>query len=102
MIGGDTLLVEKTQTRLFRLDALEQTSHDRREVPLSRLILHSESRNQHLLMKRTERLTEAGIEPSVGSVEDSYGNDLAENITGLCKAKVIHRLGPWRRFKAVE
>lgn len=89
-IGGDTLAVEKTQIRLFRLDALEQASHDRREVPLSRLILHSESRNQHLLMKRTERLTEAGIEPSVGSVGDSYADAPAETISGLCKAEMIH------------
>ncbi len=50
----------------------------------------------------TERLAEAGIEPSVGSVEDSYDNALAETINGLYKAEVIHRRGPWRSFKAVE
>lgn len=53
-------------------------------------------------IKYTERLAEAGIEPSVGSVEDSYDNALAETINGLYKAEVIHRRGPWRSFEAVE
>ena len=52
--------------------------------------------------KYTERLAEAGIEPSVGSVGDSYDNALAETINGLYKAEVIHRRGPWRSFEAVE
>ena len=50
----------------------------------------------------SERLAEAGIEPSVGSVGDSYDNALAETINGLYKAEVIHRRGPWRNFEAVE
>jgi len=50
----------------------------------------------------TERLAEAGIEPSVGSVGDSYDNALAETINGLYKAEVIHRRRPWRSFEAVE
>ena len=49
-----------------------------------------------------ERLAEAGIEPSVGSVGDSCDNALAETINGLYKAEVIHRRGPWRNFEAVE
>jgi len=49
-----------------------------------------------------ERLAEAGIEPSVGSVGDSYDNALAEMINGVFKAEVIHRRGPWRSFDAVE
>ena len=52
--------------------------------------------------KYTERLVEAGVEPSVGSVGDSYDNALAETINGLYKAEVIHRRGPWRSFEAVE
>jgi transposase InsO family protein len=56
----------------------------------------------HLSIKYTERLAEAGIEPSVGSVGDSYDNALAETINGLYKAEVIHRRGPWRSFEAVE
>ena len=57
---------------------------------------------QYVSIKYTERLAEAGIEPSVGSVGDSYDNALAETINGLYKAEVIHRRGPWRSFEAVE
>jgi hypothetical protein len=57
---------------------------------------------QYLSIKYTERLGDAGIEPSVGSVGDSYDNALAETINGLYKAEVIHRRGPWRSFEAVE
>lgn len=53
-------------------------------------------------IKYSERLAEAGIEPSVGSVGDSYDDALAETIYGLYKAKVIHRQGPWYNFEAVE
>ncbi len=55
-----------------------------------------------MCMKYSERLAEAGIEPSVGSVGDSYDNALAETINGLYKAEVIHRRGPWRSGEAVE
>ena len=58
--------------------------------------------SQYLSIRDTERLGEAGIEPSVGSVGDSYDNALAETINGLFKAEVIHRCGPWRNFEAVE
>lgn len=57
---------------------------------------------QYLALRYTERLAGAGIEPSVGSVGDSYDNALAETINGLFKAEVIHRRGPWRSFEAVE
>jgi putative transposase len=50
----------------------------------------------------TERLVEAGIEPSVGSVGDSYDNALAESIIGLYKTEIIRRRGPWRNLEAVE
>lgn len=53
-------------------------------------------------IRYSERLAEAGIEPSVGSVGDSYDNALAETINGLYKAEVIHRRAPWRNFEAVE
>jgi putative transposase len=53
-------------------------------------------------IKYTERLVEAGIEPSVGSVGDSYDNALAETVIGLFKTEVIHRRGPWRSFESVE
>ena len=57
---------------------------------------------QYVSIRYTERLAEAGIEPSVGSVGDSYDNALAETINGLYKAELIHRRGPWRSFEAVE
>ena len=57
---------------------------------------------QYVSIKYTGRLAEAGVEPSVGSVGDSYDNALAETINGLYKAEVIHRRGPWRSFEAVE
>ena len=53
-------------------------------------------------IKYTERLAEAGIEPSAGSVGDSYDNALAETINGLFEAEVVHRRGPWQSFEAVE
>ena len=84
----------------FVLDALEQAVHQRR--PGIGLVHHSDRGSQYLSIKYTERLAEAGIEPSVGSVGDSYDNALAETINGLFKAEVIHRRGPWRSFDAVE
>ena len=58
--------------------------------------------SQYVSINYTERLAEAGIEPSVGSVGDSYDNALAETINGLYKTEVIHRRGPWRTLEAVE
>jgi transposase InsO family protein len=86
----------------FVLDALEQAVHDRRPAKGTGLVHHSDRGSQYLSIKYTERLAEAGIEPSVGSVGDSYDNALAETINGLFKAEVIHRRGPWRSFEAVE
>ena len=86
----------------FVLDALEQALHDRRPTHSGGLIHHSDRGSQYVSIKYTERLAEAGIEPSVGSVGDSYDNALAETINGLYKAEVIHRRGPWRNFEAVE
>src|SRR3954454_10692453 len=57
---------------------------------------------QYVSIKYTERLAAAGVEPSVGSVGDSYDNALAETINGLYKAELIHRRGPWRGFEGVE
>ena len=57
---------------------------------------------QYLSIKYTERLAEAGIAPSVGSVGDSYDNALAETINGLFKTELVRRRGPWRSVEAVE
>jgi len=85
----------------FVLDALEQALCERRPVG-GRLVHHSDRGSQYVCIKYSERLAEAGIEPSVGSVGDSYDNALAETINGLYKAEVIHRRGPWRSLEAVE
>ena len=92
--------VSRTAHTGFVLDALEQAVHQRQ--PGVGLIHHSDRGSQYLAIKYTERLAEAGIEPSVGSVGDSYDNALAETINGLFKAEVIHRRGPWRSLDAVE
>ena len=63
---------------------------------------HSDRGVQYVSIRCSERLVEACIEPSVGSVGDSYDNPLAETINGCYKAEVIHRRGPWRSFEAVE
>jgi transposase InsO family protein len=86
----------------FVLDALEQALYDRRPVRRDGLVHHSDRGVQYVSIRYTERLAEAGIEPSVGSVGDSYDNALAETINGLFKAEVIHRRGPWRNAEAVE
>jgi putative transposase len=94
--------VSRTAHTGFVLDALEQALHERRPVRGGGLVHHSDRGVQYLSIKYTERLAAAGIEPSVGSVGDSYDNALAETINGLYKAEVIHRRGPWRSFEAVE
>ena len=94
--------VSRTAHASFVLDALEQALHDRRPTHRGGLIHHSDRGSQYVSIKYTERLAEAGIEPSVGSVGDSYDNALAETINGLYKAEVIHRRGPWRSLEAVE
>ena len=86
----------------FVLDALEQALHERRPVRGGGLVHYSYRGVQYVSIKYTERLAEAGIEPAVGSIGDSYDNALAETINGLYKAEVIHRRGPWRNFEAVE
>ena len=94
--------VSRTAHAGFVLDALEQAVHQRRPAKGAGLVCHSDRGSQYLAIKYPERLAEAGIEPSVGSVGDSYDNALAETINGLFKAEVIHRRGPWRSFDAIE
>jgi putative transposase len=94
--------VSRTAHASFVLDALEQALHDRRPIHGGGLVHHSDRGVQYVSIKYTERLAEAGIEPSVGSIGDSYDNALAETINGLYKTEVIYRRGPWRSFEAVE
>jgi len=99
----------------FVLNALEQALHDRRPVQKGGLIHHSDRGGQYLSIRYTERLAEAVIEPSVGSVGDSYDNALAETINALYKTELVHPLpsrdlhanpergqGPWRNMQDLE
>ena len=82
------------------LDALEQAIWSRSGI--DGVVHHSDRGSQYLSIRYSERLAEAGVEPSVGSVGDSYDNALAETIIGLYKTEVIHRRGPWHNLEAVE
>ena len=84
------------------LDALEQALYNRAVADQDTLVHHSDRGVQYVSIRYTERLAEAGIEPSVGSVGDSYDNALAETIIGLYKTEVIRERGPWRNLEAVE
>jgi putative transposase len=86
----------------FVLDALEQALYARQSERDGDLTHHSDRGSQYLSIRYTERLAEAGIEPSVGSKGDSYDNALAETIHGLYKAELIHRRAPWKTREAVE
>ena len=93
--------VSRTAHASFVLDALEQAIHDCRPAHHGGLVHHSDRGSEYVSIRYTERLAEAGIEPSVGSV-GSYDNALAESINAHYKAEVIHRRGPWRTVEAVE
>ena len=84
------------------LDALEQAISERQDDTTAALVHHSDCGVQYLSIRYTERLAEVGIEPSVGSVGDSYDNALAESVIGLFKTEVIRRRGPWRSLEDVE
>ncbi len=82
------------------LDALEQALHARSDK--DGLVHHSDRGTQYLSIRYSERLSECGIQASVGTTGDSYDNALAESIIGLYKTEVIRRRGPWRNVEAVE
>jgi putative transposase len=93
--------VSRTMHTDFVLDALEQALYARQPQRNNSLIHHSDRGSQYVSIRYSERLAEAGIEPSVGSKGDSYDNALAETINGLYKAEVIHRR-TWKTREAVE
>ena len=92
--------VARTMRTDLVLDALEQALWSR--VDVRGVVHHSDRGSQYLSIRYSERLADFGVEPSVGSVGDSYDNALAETIIGLYKAEVIHHRGPWRSVDAVE
>jgi putative transposase len=97
IVGWRTMNSLKTD---IALDALEQALWSRPDT--AGLVHHSDRGVQYLSIRYTERLAEAGIEPSVGSIGDSYDNALAESVIGLFKTEVIRRQGPWRGLDDVE
>jgi len=92
--------VARSMSAELVLDALEQAIWSRSGI--DGVVHHSDRGSQYLSIRYSERLAEAGAQPSVGSVGDSYDNALAETIIGLYKAEVIHRRGPWRHVDVVE
>ncbi len=94
--------VSTSMTTSFVLDALNQAISQRCPSEADNLIHHSDRGSQYLAIKYTERLAEAGIDPSVGSVGDSYDNALAESTIGLFKTEVINFMGPWKSVAQVE
>jgi len=94
--------VSTSMTTGFVLDALNQAICQRTPSEADKLIHHSDRGSQYLSIRYTERLAEAGIDTSVGSVGDSYDNALAESIIGLFKTEVIKFLGPWKSVGQVE
>ena len=86
----------------FVLDALEQALYARQPERDGGLICHSDRGSQYVSIRYSERLAEAGIEPSVGSKGDSYDNALAETINGRYKAELIHRRAPWKTKESLE
>ena len=94
--------VSSSMTTDFVLDALEQALYARQPERDSSLVHHSDRGSQYVSIRYSERLAEAGVEPSVGSKGDSYDNALAETINGLYKAELIHRHAPWKTKEAVE
>jgi putative transposase len=94
--------VSTSMTTQFVLDALEQALWQRKPHRNKSLIHHSDRGSQYLSIKYTERLADADVDPSVGTVGDSYDNALAESVIGLFKTEVIKQLGPWKTMQEVE
>ena len=94
--------VSSSMTTDFVLDALEQALYARQPERDRSLVHHSDRGSQYVSIRYSERLAEAGVEPSVGSKGDSYDNALAETINGPYKAELLHRRAPWKTKAAVE
>ena len=99
IVGWRTSTSMKTQ---FVLDALEQAIWQRKPPDNKNLVHHSDRGSQYLSIKYTERLAEAEIDLSVGTVGDAYDNALAECVIGLFKTEIINQIGPWKSMREVE
>lgn len=93
-----------SMTTQLVLDALEQAIWTRQRTghDLESVVAHSDRGSQYTAIKYGERLAEAEIAASVGSVGDSYDNALAETINGLYKTELIKPRGPWKTADEVE
>ncbi|SPJ25814.1 hypothetical protein PAA8504_03666 [Palleronia abyssalis] len=94
--------VSTSMTSQFVLDALEQALWQRKPIGNKSLIHHSDRGSQYLSIKYPERLADAEVDPSVGTVGDSYDNARAESVIGPFRTEVIKQLGPWKTMQAVE
>jgi putative transposase len=87
------------------LDTIEQAIWTRARdgiTELAGLVHHTDAGSQYTSIAFTERLAEAGVDASVGTVGDAYDNALAESVIGLFKTELIRRHGPWRTVEHVE
>jgi putative transposase len=97
--------VASTMATSMVLDAIEQAIWTRQQegaMELKDVVHHSDRGSQFTSIRFTERLAEAGIQPSVGAVGSSYDNALAETINGLYKTELIKPRKPWRTTDDVE
>jgi transposase InsO family protein len=99
IVGWRASTSMKTQ---FVLDALDQAIWQRKTPDNKSLVHYSDRGSQYLSIKYTERLAEAEIDLSVGTVGDAYDNALAECVIGLFKTEVINQIGPWKSMREVE
>lgn len=94
-----------TMTTPLVLDCLEMafwTRHREGVTGFAGLVHHTDAGSQYTSIAFTERLIEAGVDASVGSVGDAYDNALAESQIGLYKTELINPNGPWRTREQVE
>ena len=97
--------VAATMATAMVLDAIEQAIWTRQRegvLDLKDVVHHTDRGSQYTSIRFTERLAEAGIQPSVGAVGSSYDNALAETINGLYKTELIKPRKPWRTIEEVE
>ncbi len=94
--------VATSMTTDFALDALEHALYARQPEGDGTFVHHSDRGSQYVSIRYSERLSAAGIAPSVGSCGDIYDNALAETINGLYKAETIHHRAPWKTRESVE
>jgi putative transposase len=97
--------VAATMATSMVLDSIEQaiwTPQQEGIIDLKDIVHHTDRGSQYTSIRFTERLAEAGIQPSVGAVGSSYDNALAETINGLYKTELIKPRKPWRTIDEVE